>query len=65
MKILKSSLVAAFLALGMWASQASAACLCDSTLNYCQSEVYWASEYTACGSSCGCTNWEDECCAPE
>ena len=54
MKILKSSLVAAFLALGMWASQASADCLCDPDAKSLPSEACRASEYTACGGDCGC-----------
>nr|VFK43021.1 MAG: hypothetical protein BECKSD772F_GA0070984_11349 [Candidatus Kentron sp. SD]VFK48484.1 MAG: hypothetical protein BECKSD772E_GA0070983_112610 [Candidatus Kentron sp. SD] len=65
MKILKSSLVAAFLVLGMWASQASADCLCNPDAKLLPSEVCQASEMNACGpGGCGCTNWQDECCAP-
>nr|VFK64973.1 MAG: hypothetical protein BECKUNK1418G_GA0071005_105426 [Candidatus Kentron sp. UNK]VFK71356.1 MAG: hypothetical protein BECKUNK1418H_GA0071006_106124 [Candidatus Kentron sp. UNK] len=64
MKILKSSLIAAFLALGMWASQASAGCNCDvpngTPMSMCDPSV-------ACNGLCECTQSEmqDQCCFPD
>nr|VFK68061.1 MAG: hypothetical protein BECKUNK1418G_GA0071005_11907 [Candidatus Kentron sp. UNK]VFK73288.1 MAG: hypothetical protein BECKUNK1418H_GA0071006_11837 [Candidatus Kentron sp. UNK] len=67
MKILKGSLVAAFLALGMWASQASAHhCNCATyedppPVNHplCNTDIVCAGGQCTCGE-----NWEQECCGP-
>nr|VFK11093.1 MAG: hypothetical protein BECKLPF1236B_GA0070989_101932 [Candidatus Kentron sp. LPFa] len=64
-KLLKGSLVAAFLALGMWASQASAGqcdCACD-TGNCPSANSPMCVQAAVCeGGDCGCENWRQECC---
>nr|VFK68978.1 MAG: hypothetical protein BECKUNK1418G_GA0071005_12902 [Candidatus Kentron sp. UNK]VFK73735.1 MAG: hypothetical protein BECKUNK1418H_GA0071006_12682 [Candidatus Kentron sp. UNK] len=66
MKILKGSLVAAFLALGMWASQASAGCVCPDDPPVpsgapCEA-AFWCP-----GGSCGCSmqEFQNDCCSEE
>nr|VFK64979.1 MAG: hypothetical protein BECKUNK1418G_GA0071005_105431 [Candidatus Kentron sp. UNK]VFK71361.1 MAG: hypothetical protein BECKUNK1418H_GA0071006_106129 [Candidatus Kentron sp. UNK] len=62
MKILKSSLVAAFLALGMWASQASAGeCGGQCNPDY-QPWMPCSMAYACLGETCSCLNWQEECC---
>nr|VFK22039.1 MAG: hypothetical protein BECKLPF1236A_GA0070988_103295 [Candidatus Kentron sp. LPFa]VFK26308.1 MAG: hypothetical protein BECKLPF1236C_GA0070990_1003317 [Candidatus Kentron sp. LPFa] len=60
-KLLKGSLVAAFLALGMWASQASAGCGAQCSPDY-RPWMPCEMGYACVAGTCSCLNWQEECC---
>ena len=65
-KLLKGSLVAAFLALGMWASQASAGCNCNEPNGFPMILCYPSNVCNGpCGQDCDQVAMEEQCCFEE